>query len=159
MMSLDYLKAIVKKNDSINLLFISGNNQKLEEKAKSYVAKKNATNIKVLGFVKNVYSLLNISDLVISKPGGATLTECIDMRVPLILIPGNGGPEKYNARYITKKRYGLKVINPWGLSKAINKVIKNDKILEKWRNNMAMHDKNESTKKILELVNKMLKNK
>lgn len=157
MFSFDYLKALIKKNYFINIIFISGNNQKLEEKAKKYVAKKNAHNVKVLGYVKNVYNLLNISDIVISKPGGATLTECIDMKVPLILIPGNGGPEKYNARYICKKKYGCKVTTPWGLCRAVNKTINNEKLIEKWKDNMKQHDKNESTKKILDLVNKMLK--
>ena len=157
--SLDYLKALIWQDLPINIIFISGRNQKLEEKARRYVMKKKASNVKVLGFTKDVYNLLNVSDVVISKPGGATLTECIDMRVPLILIPGNGGPEKYNARYICKKKYGCKVMSPIGLEKKIKKTLKKEKLVIKWRENMQKHDKNESTKKILELALKMLKNK
>ena len=159
MASFDYLKALVWQDLPINIIFISGKNQKLEEKARKFVMKKKASNVKVLGFTKDVYNLLNISDIVISKPGGATLTECIDMRVPLILIPGNGGPEKYNARYICKKKYGCKVLSPLGLASAVKKTLKKEKIVAKWRENMHKHDKNESTKKILELALKMLKNK
>lgn len=157
--SLDYLKALIWQDLPINIIFISGRNQKLEEKARRYVMKKKASNVKVLGFTKDVYNLLNVSDVVISKPGGATLTECIDMRVPLILIPGNGGPEKYNARYICKKKYGCKVMSPIGLASAVKKTLKKEKLVIKWRENMQKHDKNESTKKILELALKMLKNK
>ena len=157
MASLDYLKALIWRELPINIIFISGKNQKLEEKARRYVMKKKAANVKVLGFTKDVYSLLNISDVVISKPGGATLTECIDMRVPMILIPGNGGPEKYNARYICRKKYGCKVISVWGLARAVKKTLNNEKMIDKWRDNMKKHDKNESTKKILELTNKLLK--
>ena len=157
--SLDYLKALIWQDLPINIIFISGRNQKLEEKARRYVMKKKASNVKVLGFTKDVYNLLNVSDVVISKPGGATLTECIDMRVPLILIPGNGGPEKYNARYICKKKYGCKVMSPIGFASAVKKTLKKEKLVIKWRENMQKHDKNESTKKILELALKMLKNK
>ena len=157
--SLDYLKALIWQDLPINIIFISSRNQKLEEKARRYVMKKKASNVKVLGFTKDVYNLLNVSDVVISKPGGATLTECIDMRVPLILIPGNGGPEKYNARYICKKKYGCKVMSPIGLASAVKKTLKKEKLVIKWRENMQKHDKNESTKKILELALKMLKNK
>ncbi len=157
--SLDYLKALIWQELPINIIFISGKNQKLEEKARRYVMKRKATNVKVLGFTKDVYNLLSISDVVISKPGGATLTECIDMRVPLILIPGNGGPEKYNARYICKKKYGCKVFNAFGLVRAVKKTLKNERLVEKWRENMGKHDKNESTKKILELTIKLLKDK
>lgn len=157
MASFDYFKALVKKNFPINIIFISGKNQKLEEKARKLVIKKQAHNVKVLGFVKDVYSLLNISNVVIGKPGGATLTECIDMKVPLILIPGNGGPEKYNARFICKKKYGCKVNTPWGLCYAVKKTLNNEKIVEKWHDNLMKNSKNESTKKILELVNRLLK--
>lgn len=159
MATFDYLKALIAKNYPINIIFISGKNTKLEEKAKRYVRKKQVSNVKVLGFTKDVYSLLNISDVVISKPGGATLTECIDMRVPLILIPGNGGPEKYNAKYIAKKKYGCKVMWAFGLVRAVKKTIDNPKLVEKWRNNMKKNDKNESTKNILELAQKMLEEK
>ena len=159
MASLDYLKALIWREFPINIIFISGKNQKLEEKARRYVIKKKATNVKVLGFTKDVYSLLNISDVVISKPGGATLTECIDMRVPMILIPGNGGPEKYNAKYICRKKYGCKVMSAWGLAMVVKKTLNNEKMIDKWRDNMKKHDKNESTQKILELSLKMLKNK
>ena len=157
--SLDYLKALIWQDLPINIIFISGRNQKLEEKARRYVMKKKASNVKVLGFTKDVYNLLNVSDVVISKPGGATLTECIDMRVPLILIPGNGGPEKYNARYICKKKYGCKVMSRIGVVSVVKKTLKKEKLVIKWRENMQKHDKNESTKKILELALKMLKNK
>ena len=157
--SLDYLKALIWQDLPINIIFISGRNQKLEEKARRYVMKKKASNVKVLGFTKDVYNLLNVSDVVISKPGGATLTECMDMPVPLILIPGNGGTEKYNARYICKKKYGCKVMSPIGLASAVKKTLKKEKLVIKWRENMQKHDKNESTKKILELALKMLKNK
>ena len=156
MASFDYLKILIKGDFPINIIFISGKNQKLEEKVKSYVRKKQVKNVKVLGFVKDVYSLLNISDVVISKPGGATLTECIDMRVPLILIPGNGGPEKYNAKFISHKKYGCKVISKLGLYRMVKKTVKNPKMLEKWRENMEKNAKNESTQKILELTQKML---
>ncbi len=159
MASYDYLKVLVKSNLPVNIIFISGKNQKLEERARKLVLKMHKTNIKVLGFVKDVYSLLNISDAVIGKPGGSTLTECIDMKVPLILIPGNGGPEKYNARFICKKKYGCKVNTPWGLSHIVKKTLNNEKIIEKWHENLLKHAKNESTKKIFELVNKLLKEK
>ena len=157
--TLDYLKVLIWQDLPINIIFISGKNQKLEEKARKFVMKKRASNVKVLGFTKDVYNLLNVSDVVISKPGGATLTECIDMRVPLILIPGNGGPEKYNARYICKKKYGCKVMSAIGLASAVKKTLKKDKMVSRWRENMQKHDKNESSKKILELVLKMLKSK
>ena len=159
MANYDYFKALIKKNYPINLLFVSGKNKELEEKCRRYILKEHISNVTVLGFVADVYSLLNITDIVITKPGGATLTECIDMRVPMILIPGNGGPEKYNAKYIVHKKYGAKVISAWGMCRAISKTLNNSNIISKWKENLAKNTKNESTKKILELTNKLLDKK
>ena len=41
--SLDYLKALIWQDLPINIIFISGRNQKLEEKARRYVMKKKAS--------------------------------------------------------------------------------------------------------------------
>lgn len=153
----EYFKALVKKNYNINLIFISGRNQKLEEKCRSYVVKNNIKNVKVLGFVKDIMSLINASDVCITKPGGATITECIDMKLPMILIPGNGGPEKYNARFVCKKHYGMKVRNQYKLCKAIKKLINNEHLLRFWQFNLNKERENKSITKIYNLSEKLLK--
>lgn len=155
----DYFKSLIKKKYPINLVFISGKNKELEEKCRRYILENHVKNVTVVGFISDVYSLLNVADIVITKPGGATLTECIDMRVPMILIPGNGGPEKYNAKYIANKKFGAKVITAWGMNKWVGKTINNPNIINKWQSNLAKNSKNESTRKILELTNKLLDKK
>lgn len=155
----DYLKSLIKNEFPINIIFISGKNQKLENKCRSYVVKNNIKNVKILGFTKDVYSLLNASDVVITKPGGATITECIEMRVPMILIPGNGGPEKYNARFVRKKHFGLNAKNIITLNRCVNKVLKNENILSRFKENLEKEEKNDALRKIKELSFKLLKSK
>lgn len=157
MANFDYLKALIKKNLNINILFVCGHNEKLYQKSLAFVKEKKLKNVQILGFVKDVYSLLNVSDLVITKPGGATVTECIDMKVPMILIPGNGGPEKYNARFICRKKYGTKVHNIWGLEIVVKKCLKNPKIYQDWKQNLLNEKQNEALKQILTLCQNLLK--
>ncbi len=157
MANFDYLKSLINQNLAINIIFVCGHNEKLERKCQEYIRKNQITNVTILGFVKDVYSLLNISDVVITKPGGATVTECIDMKVPMILIPGNGGPEKYNARYISRKRYGVKVHSQLGLVRLVKKCLKNPHIVATWHENLLKEKKNEATKKIYDLSSKLLK--
>lgn len=151
----DYFKSLAKKEYPINLIFICGKNKKLEHKAKELVKKKGYNNVIVLGFVKDVFSLLNVADFVISKPGGATVTESIIMKTPLITIPGVGGQEKYNAKFVEKKRFGLNVRTNFGLNRAVRKTM-SDKYLEKrFKRNLEKVKPNESLENILNLVNKM----
>ena len=105
----DYFKIISKMNIDADILFISGKNNKLKNKCEKYVKDKNIENIHVFGFSTDILNLMKISDLVISKPGGATVTECLEMKVPMLLVPGIGGQEKYNARFMARKKYGIKV--------------------------------------------------
>lgn len=157
MANFEYLKALIEKKLDFNIIFVCGRNEKLEQKARQYVQTKKLDNVTILGFVKDVYSLLNISDVVITKPGGATVTECIDMKVPMILIPGNGGPEKYNARFISRKKYGTKVHNKWGLCRMVKKCVNNPQIVKEWHQNLHKEKKNEAIQKIFDLSTKLLK--
>lgn len=148
----NYFKIISKLNINADIIFISGKNNKLRSKCEEYVKDNDISNIKVLGFTNDVFNLMKISDLVISKPGGATVTECLEMKVPMLLIPGVGGQEKYNAKFLAKKKYGIKVNNKWQFKKIIQKLDNNEKIIYNMQNRMKKLDNNKSVQKINELI-------
>lgn len=151
----DYFKTIAKMNLNADIIFISGKNEKLKYKCEKYVKNKGIKNITVLGFSTDVFNLMKISDLVISKPGGATVTECLEMKVPMILVPGMGGQEKYNARFMSKKKYGIKARGLWSFRRCLNKIEKNPNIINKMHDKMLELDNNKSVEKINDLINKM----
>lgn len=151
----DYFKTLAKMNLNADIIFISGKNEKLKTKCKRYVDDNNISNIKVLGFTNDVFNLLKISDLVISKPGGATITECLEMKNPMLLVPGVGGQEKYNARFIVRKKYGFKVRGLYKFKKVLNLLEKNPDMIEKIHERMKKINKNDSIIKINDLISKM----
>lgn len=102
---LKYLKNLAKINLDYQILFVCGKSENLKNKAEALA--RNYKNIKVFGFINNVYELLEVSDIVITKPGGATVTECLEMQKFMLLIPGIGGQEEYNARFVKKNNYGI----------------------------------------------------
>lgn len=151
----DYLKLFLKYNRDFNLIFVCGNNIKLKNKVTSLVKKEKYKNVRVLGYTKDVFNLLKISNLVITKPGGATVTECLEFKVPMLLVPGVGGQEKYNARYVVYKRYGIFAKNKRKFKKYIINIVNNPKILDYYKKNLLKQDKNECLKKINSLIRKM----
>ncbi len=152
-----YFKAVLKQNYPINLVFISGKNQQLKSKCDALVKECKPRNVKVLGFTNDVYNLLKIANCVISKPGGATLTECMEMNTPLILMPGLGGQEKYNARFIKFHGYGTMIRKPRSLIRVMDKIMKHPEILEKWQKNLEKQAKTDALTKIYKLTEKLLK--
>lgn len=155
----DYLKEVLKQELDINIIFISGKNEKLEYRARYLVKSKNYKNVTVLGFTSDVPELMFISDLIITKPGALNITEALEMKRPLILIPGNGGQENYNAIFVKKNGYGDYCKNPKELAKLIKKMQKNVSFISKVKKNMLLYKRNESISDIYNLVNKILEGK
>ncbi len=153
----NYLKAILKLKLDINIIFVAGKNVELQNKVNDLVVKENTPNITVLGFTNDVSNLLNIATLVITKPGGLSVTEALEMKTPMILIPGNGGQENYNANYVTKNKFGLRVRTPFQLSRVMKKINNNPEIVQNMYNNLKNQEENKSIEKLFNLVEKELK--
>ena len=153
----NYLKAILKLKLDINIIFVAGKNVELQNKVNDLVMKENTPNITVLGFTNDVSNLLNIATLVITKPGGLSVTEALEMKTPMILIPGNGGQENYNANYVTKNKFGLRVRTPFQLSRVMKKINNNPEIVQNMYNNLKNQEENKSIEKLFNLVEKELK--
>ena len=153
----NYLKAILKLKLDVNIIFVAGKNVELQNKVNELVMKENTPNITVLGFTNDVSNLLNIATLVITKPGGLSVTEALEMKTPMILIPGNGGQENYNANYVTKNKFGLRVRTPFQLSRIMKKINNNPEIVQNMYNNLKNQEENKSIEKLFNLVEKELK--
>ncbi len=152
----DYFKALVKMNIKAEVVFVCGKNTKLKNKCDKLIKKSNIKNIKVLGYTNDVLNIMKISDLVISKPGGATITECMEMKVPMLLLPGLGGQERYNARFIKRKKYGLVVRGVWRFKRIIRRLENDETLINRMQEKLAKLDNNKAVEKINELVIKTL---
>ncbi len=153
----NYFKRLVKQNIEAQIIFVAGNNIKLKNKCDAYIYNKKIKNVKVLGFTKDVLNLMNISSFVITKPGAATITECIEMKRPAVLIPGYGGQEISNARYMIRKGFATKVYTAYGLARKVKRLLKYPYILVRIKKKLEKNEKNESVKKIYNLAQKLLK--
>lgn len=156
---LSYFKKLVKQDLYAHIIFVSGNNKNLKNKCESFIYNKKIKNVTILGFTKDVMNLMNISSFIISKPGAATITECIEMKRPMILIPGYGGQEISNARYLMKKGFALRTYSAYGLARKVKRILKHPYIILKIKKRLEKTEKNESVKKIYKLAEKMLKEK
>ena len=95
-------KSFVANCSSMQIIAVTGNNNedtksKFEEVVRDYNA---FDRVKVLGFSNQIPELMHISDLVVTKPGGLTVTESLVSHLPLILINPFPGQEEENARIL-----------------------------------------------------------
>ena len=157
--SFNYLKRVLENEYDINIIFVCGKNEELKEKTDNYIKRNKYKNVTVLGFSNEVNNLLKIADVVITKPGGLSITECLEMKKPMLLIPGIGGQEVYNERFVCRNGYGLRCRTPRRLSKTIGLILKKENILNHIKTKLSRYDDNRSIEKIYKLSEKMLKNK
>jgi len=155
----DYFKALMKSDLPIDVIFVSGKNKDLKVKCENFMLKNNIKNVVILGYTKDVFNLLNISDVVITKPGGTTLNECIEMKKPCILIPGIGGQESYNAKYMSKSHYAIKARGSLSLVRKVKLSLNYPFVVNSMRNKLNKLDERDSCKKIYDLVDKVLSKK
>lgn len=71
----------------IQVIAIAGKNEKMKQAFQKIVTEKHKEDcIKVLPFTDKVPELMAISDFVITKPGGLTVSECLACHLPLMVI-------------------------------------------------------------------------
>lgn len=90
--------------DTLEVTIVTGKNSKLYN---ILTVKKPVINIKVLGYVNDMHNLIKNYDLIVTKPGGATLFEAIHSQTPVIVRVPKIGQEIENAKFIIDKGIGL----------------------------------------------------
>ncbi len=75
-----------------------------------------AGRLAALGFTDKVERLMACSDLVITKPGGLTTSECLAMGLPMIVNSPIPGQEERNADYLLEQGAALKAYDDLSLA-------------------------------------------
>jgi len=102
--TLDVFECLVKKFDNIQLIAIAGKNEKIKQHFEEIVEQySKQSSVRVLPFVDNVPELMSISSLVITKPGGLTVTESLASNLPIVIINPIPGQEEENAEFLESK--------------------------------------------------------
>jgi len=116
-------------HDEFQLMVVCGKNvdleKELQEKQKSQPRLR-----RVFGFVDFMDELMAISDLLITKPGGITVSESLVTGLPMIFIEPIPGQEEANADYVVEQGAGLKARNVSSLIYKLQHLVKNPERLK-----------------------------
>ena len=148
MMSLPYIKKMIKENLNMDIIFVAGKNKQSKAKVDALIEEYNATNVKTLGFVNNVPELLQIADFVVSKPGGAQTTECLYFKKPIIMINCTGGQEKANYKYFERNGFGKRFRFTFTFMTFMKAISNNKSVLNKMKNNMNKNKSEQAMEKL-----------
>lgn len=94
-------KKILSKYPDIEVIALAGKNEKLLNNLVN-IKNKGFNNLHPMGFTTEVHELMQLSDLIITKPGGLSTSECLVMKKPMLLINPIPGQEEHNAKLLTE---------------------------------------------------------
>ncbi|MAF13829.1 MAG: hypothetical protein CMI53_02980 [Parcubacteria group bacterium] len=115
-----------------------------------------SSNINVYGFVDNMQELMTVSDLIFSKAGGLTVSECMAKGLPMVINKVIPGQEEDNVEYLTSKGAAIKANNFNGIVSSVNDLIANPAKLKKMKQVALTIGRPNSAKDLAEFVYKKI---
>jgi len=118
---------------NLRTVIITGNQKNLYQK----LMKLNRwNNIEIVGYAEDIAGYMAKSDLIISKAGGATIFEAIEMELPLLIQQSLVGQENHNVTFVQESGIGELVPRDDMLSARIITLLKNRQSIQKYRRNI-----------------------
>lgn len=99
------LSYMTKWRENTQLLFCVGSNEKMKEKMLADPLFQHP-NIRIIGFTREVHKLMDVADLLVTKPGGMTCTEGMSKALPMLFYEPIPGQEEENCEYFIHNGFG-----------------------------------------------------
>ena len=106
----NFYKGLLEVNEDIQIVTIAGKRIK-SQRMFNELAETSNKKVVVLGYTNKIPELMQIADLVISKPGGLTTTEILTSHIPFVIINPIPGQEEENAEYLLNNGVAVRIFN------------------------------------------------
>lgn len=151
------LEKLITNPRKLRITVVCGNNKKLKNTlTEKYSTKIKDKKIYILGFTKDVSDLMDYCDVIISKPGGLTVTESIVKNIPIIVPFSIPGQEKENIEFLLHSGCGIYTPKLSLINDELNKLIDDKNELKNIKNNMKHLRNKYSLTKIATLCNQLI---
>ena len=135
----------------LQIIIVCGRNHQLYQwfkTNKKFFKKK----IIVYSYVDFVDKLMDVADVIVTKPGGITISEALAKRLAIVLVNPIPGQEERNMHFLVKKKIALKAEDSYQAALLIKSILKDKNLSEELRNNAYAFSRPESSLDIIRLV-------
>lgn len=148
---------IINIDRDFQVIVITGKNQKLyDEFAK--VINKSEKQTKLIYFTDEVNKFMQAADIIITKPGGLTITEALASNIPMAIFDAIPGQEEENAEFLINHNMAIKLEKGQSCDNLIEELLINKEKLNNMKEACKSFDKNDSSKNICALINELVEN-
>lgn len=147
------LKAFIHSFDDIQIVAISGKNEKMKKAFSDAVEEAGKQScVKILEYTDKVPELMSISSLVVTKPGGLTTTESLASGLPIVMINPLPGQEEENAMFLESKKVGVWIKKEDNPQEVISHLLQSPELLQQMKINAKLLAKKTSTRDICNIL-------
>lgn len=142
-------KQLMLIDKPMKIYVVCGRNESMKHTLETY--EKYHHDVEVLGFTDRVPELMDKSDVIVSKPGGLTVTESLAKNIPMIIPYCIPGQEQENAEVLVEAGAAIRVDGHKELANTIEDLMDKPVMLEVLRTNIRTISKDHSLDKAIEL--------
>lgn len=130
------MRAVVRHLDKLpqpfDLIMVAGKNKTLARRLsrKGSQLRHRAT---ILGFAENVHELMDVADIVVTKPGGITTAEALIKQLPMIIINPIPGQEQKNTAFLLAHGVAVQAKRAPDVAQYVDEFLRNPARLQRMR--------------------------
>ncbi len=136
--------------ESTCISVICGTNHRLKKTLERVYAKE--TRVKIYGFVNDVSVMMDSADLFLTKPGGISVTEAAQKRLPMAFVNAVAGCESYNMRFYIYKGVAITADSTKALAALISVLLADDVLLKCMAEKYGDWAENTATETVVQTV-------
>ncbi|NEW08938.1 glycosyltransferase [Paenibacillus sp. SYP-B3998] len=140
-------KSVLQSDDlaaPVQFIFVCGRNEKLKQRLEEELGGgKTSHRVVITGFVDHIHELMALSDLIVTKPGGLTVSEALALELPMMLYKPIPGQEQGNAAYLVGLGAAIEARNAAELKSQLLEVIANRSLLSELKKNAKSNQSKE----------------
>ena len=145
------VKSLVRLERALQLIVICGTNVKLVNWIKK-TQRRTSKKIIFYDYASNVDELMEVSTLIVSKPGGMTTSECLAKGLPMVIVDPIPGQEERNSQFLVRQGIAIRVDDKRHIAREIDVLLNNPKQLVAMKQAALKNGKPMAAESIAQLI-------
>lgn len=147
---------LAETNVKMQIIVITGRNQKLFEAFEKEINSGTPIPTRLFYFTDEVEKYMHAADLLVTKPGGLTVSEALACNLPMAVFDAIPGQEEDNANFLKTHDMCVRIEKDGNFAQEISGLLQEKKHLQAMRENCAGFDKSQSIPNMLELIRRLV---
>lgn len=128
----DTYRALLAASIPTEIVVVCGRNEAARKKLAA-IRPPGRHRVKIVGFTDRMRDVMAVADLLVTKPGGLTVSEALACGLPMALISPIPGQEERNADYLLENGAAVKANSPAALTGKVEELLSSETRLNEMR--------------------------